>query len=660
MVAAKSPAWLPAGWKVQDEVQKSGRKVRCYTNSKTGKKFFSKKDFDRYTRMRKICNRSRSQPMKRSSIRLAEKKHKQVSLKTKAEKKHKQLVVKANNIPEWLPKGWTMEIRTRKSGARIGQEYKCYVDPLTGVKFYSRPQVSRYLVSAKHSSSTSKKKKIGNGTRSASKHHKNTSKGRKFKPEASRPLKIAKRSSSKSKQEKRRSRVYSETNVVVEKVEADGLPPGWIKEIKTRESMLGIRKDPYYTDPVTGYVFRSKKDALRYIETGEISKHAIKQNKRPINDPELTNDGFSLPSEGKRQKTKHYATRRQLFEGNGSSDVTSITLPEGKGSKKSRGKIAAAETKSASTPTTENLKENHLLDNTSERHAEIKENSGLFDSPLPNADGFGTKAFTENGPDSTPVADVFEEKTVKCNNKGTRNKKREFKNKELNIPRRSSKRLAELKPGLAANLGSGRQAVQIGGKKSGESEATPAVGLADDASQQLEAVPGAELGHDTHESKEDPLFQLEPSNQTRKSDEDKAVLQEQSGELDSGNKNDEKPETQQYFSLVDSWSDPCLEFAFKTLTGAIPVEDNLSIQGYFEQQLDASHSKNNGGSTLADFCIPSFLQGDVSPEPDAAGKPELPVKPSLLPPGNISLPSCSAAAPQQSEGKKDYPRNGDN
>lgn len=31
----------------------------------------------------------------------------------------------------------------------------------------------------------------------------------------------------------------------------------------------------YYTDPVGGYVFRSKKAVLRYLETGEIARSAF-------------------------------------------------------------------------------------------------------------------------------------------------------------------------------------------------------------------------------------------------------------------------------------------------------------------------------------------------------------------------------------------------
>ena len=50
----------------------------------------------------------------------------------------------------------------------------------------------------------------------------------------------------------------------------------------------------FYTDPVSGYVFRSKKDALRYVQTGEISRHAFRPKKPPSDAPELMKDEISV------------------------------------------------------------------------------------------------------------------------------------------------------------------------------------------------------------------------------------------------------------------------------------------------------------------------------------------------------------------------------
>lgn len=46
----------------------------------------------------------------------------------------------------------------------------------------------------------------------------------------------------------------------------------------------------YYTDPVSGYIFRSKKAALHYVATGEISRHVIK----PKNSEQLMKDEIEV------------------------------------------------------------------------------------------------------------------------------------------------------------------------------------------------------------------------------------------------------------------------------------------------------------------------------------------------------------------------------
>lgn len=50
----------------------------------------------------------------------------------------------------------------------------------------------------------------------------------------------------------------------------------------------------FYKDPVSGYIFRSKKDALRYIETGEISRSAIRPKELCNNAPELVKDEIAV------------------------------------------------------------------------------------------------------------------------------------------------------------------------------------------------------------------------------------------------------------------------------------------------------------------------------------------------------------------------------
>eukprot|EP01018_Ginkgo_biloba_P006736 Gb_03340 [translate_table: standard] len=53
----------------------------------------------------------------------------------------------------------------------------------------------------------------------------------------------------------------------------DWLPPGWITEMKTRESGLSAgTTDKYYIEPCTRHRFRSKAEVIRFLETGVITR----------------------------------------------------------------------------------------------------------------------------------------------------------------------------------------------------------------------------------------------------------------------------------------------------------------------------------------------------------------------------------------------------
>ncbi|KAA8522376.1 hypothetical protein F0562_013263 [Nyssa sinensis] len=494
MVAEKSPDWLPAGWTVQVKV-KNGRKVRCYFNGETGQKFHSKSDIIRYVKMGNVrvhqpINKHKKRPSKKKAVPLA---------------------AKTNEYPEWLPHGWTMEVKTRKAGSRIGMKYKCYIDPSTGCKFFSKPEVSRYLKSAMCDDSTSKQKKIDIG--SVSNHCNDQLNGGKssLKPELSQNLKTIKGKSFTSKQKKESIDKHSVKNVVVERVPPDGLPPGWIKEIRIQKKVNGIRKDPYYTDPVSGYVFRSQKDALRYLETGDINRCAIKPKKRDVSDVEMKNDELSPQSVGKGHKLRHHTTRRQLFAGKESFDTSSLAASDAEGSKDGQRKAVCTDVMGTSTLTAEILEGKHLIDNVIGDNAETKAGPDPGSSALPTTKGSkrkrGKRTLAEDGSVSTPAANILQEENLPENGteefSNTRTQIGSSKRKNKNaviLPSRSSKRLAGLKPELVANLGLSERALRAATKKSGESEDKPSLGFTldgepDGALQQLEAEPEIEIAH---------------------------------------------------------------------------------------------------------------------------------------------------------------------
>ncbi|XP_076953890.1 uncharacterized protein LOC143628103 [Bidens hawaiensis] len=88
--------------------------------------------------------------------------------------------------------------------------------------------------------------------------------------------------------------------IIVEKDEAEELPPGWTKEVRTRKTGSRTKVDRYYTDPVTGYIFLSLKDVQRYLKTGELGRLAIK--------PKI--DEKQKPSELKEQKSETLSHKR--------------------------------------------------------------------------------------------------------------------------------------------------------------------------------------------------------------------------------------------------------------------------------------------------------------------------------------------------------------
>ncbi|KAL7165319.1 hypothetical protein ACSBR2_041085 [Camellia fascicularis] len=528
MVAGKSMDCLPPGWTEHVEV-KNGRKLKYYSNMETGKKFYSKQEIIRYLETGNPC---RGQLQQKS-------KHNNRCSKSKP----MPLATETNEIPEWLPPGWIMELKTRNRGPRIGRTYKCYIDPLTGSKFYSKPEVSEYLRTAKRNSRTSQQKKMEIGPVNNPNMDELTGGKTSLTLEDSQ-MKTLKGTSLASEQKQIVSSKQSVKKVVIERVAPDGLPPGWIKEIKIEKKGNGIRKDSYYTDPVSGYAFLSVKDALRYLETGDLNRCAIKPKKR--DELEFLNEETSVPSAPSMQDLGHHTTRRQLFSGLGVSADATIT----------------------SALATEILVGKHSLDNATEESVEMKKSNDPISSLPPKSKGSqrkrGERACAENGTVSTPLTEMARKEKLAENDMGeNRNTKVQIdysksKNKTVNSRFRSSKRLAGLKPEVAVNLALSEQVLRAAARKSGESEAKPS--------------PPDNLSHSFPSN-------VELSNRSKMPLEDQIVPDNQSVKQETDKKDEENTESQLLSPFGDSWSDPSLDFVVKTLTGSILSKENLAIQG---------------------------------------------------------------------------------
>uniref|UniRef100_A0A0D9W9D7 MBD domain-containing protein n=1 Tax=Leersia perrieri TaxID=77586 RepID=A0A0D9W9D7_9ORYZ len=93
----------------------------------------------------------------------------------------------------------------------------------------------------------------------------------------------------------------------------EGLPHGWLKEYRPRKNQSGsrIKGDTFYIDPTNMYEFRSLKDVHRYLESGDVTNCVMIQNKRKIEDLHTTRN--------QSHNTRRSSDQRQLDAGKGST-----------------------------------------------------------------------------------------------------------------------------------------------------------------------------------------------------------------------------------------------------------------------------------------------------------------------------------------------------
>ncbi|CAM0955067.1 unnamed protein product [Alopecurus aequalis] len=148
-------------------------------------------------------------------------------IESKKSAAHSSMLPKAH---EWLPKGWLVEIRA--GGEKMDKMFKFYFYPPMGVRVFSKEDVLLYV----------KEMKITECDTDG------------------------------------QCDMNSQDNILAQvEFNPPAFPQGWVKEIVYRKTKEGIRKDPYYTDPVSHYVFRTQRAALRFVETGQVTKRQFIQ-----------------------------------------------------------------------------------------------------------------------------------------------------------------------------------------------------------------------------------------------------------------------------------------------------------------------------------------------------------------------------------------------
>ncbi|KDP22300.1 hypothetical protein JCGZ_26131 [Jatropha curcas] len=79
---------------------------------------------------------------------------------------------------------------------------------------------------------------------------------------------------------------------------------------------------------------------------------------------------------------------------------------------------------------------------------------------------------------------------------------------------------------------------------------------------------------------------------------------ELAGETENSDRGDEKPGSPLNLPFGGAWADPCIEFAIKTLTGAIPLDSDMVMQDCLLTKPSSSQSQDSYDLTLQNVCEP--------------------------------------------------------
>ncbi|KAJ6978211.1 methyl-CpG-binding domain-containing protein 13-like isoform X1 [Populus alba x Populus x berolinensis] len=128
-----------------------------------------------------------------------------------------------------------------------------------------------------------------------------------------------------------------------------------------------------------------------------------------------------------------------------------------------------------------------------------------------------------------------------------------------------------------------------------------------------------------------------------------SILEEHARAVGTSNNTDEKPVSPLVLPFADAWSDPCIEFAIKTLTGALPLDFDM-VQDHLPPQVSSSQQQESRGFTLpnvGEFRQTEFLCHQFSTSEKPSFNQAALVGPALPHTKHVSLGYAAAAGPSQ-------------
>ncbi|KAG4941725.1 hypothetical protein JHK87_045596 [Glycine soja] len=397
-------------------------------------------------------------------------------------------------------------------------------------------------------------------------------------------------------------------NVIVEKAIAEGLPPGWVKKTRITTNGDSVRRDTFYIDPVNGYTFCSIKDVDCYLESGEIGSYEFKSKDNDGTDMELKADKSPSTSVtvkptlsismGQSSDMDMIANDQQIPRSASSEEYMSVPISEcisnqcvvgakltssvlslAKSSDKKQGKVGVAQSASVSGCTNKDAEEKQLQENSETKH--------------------GTEKAQAKNP--------------QCKNKHK---------KEINLPRRASKRLAGIKVDPVPELKIRNRARRVTVKQSEEEETITNVDKS--ANSLLDGLAKQKLNNeDTDKTLEVQRSDKEKECFSFSSLESNATVEECVRVIENGDKVDAKLDYTLDFPLRELLTDPCIAFAIQTLTG-VTFEASKDLQTFSELK-NSLHSKTSASAA-------AIGEGDGKKSNDGLGGNE------FSSPENLAIP----------------------
>ncbi|CAN1755011.1 Methyl-CpG-binding domain-containing protein 13 [Linum perenne] len=551
MDSSKSDDWLPEGWRVQVNVRKNGRKDKWYFPPTGGAKFFSKLEVTRYLKRNSNIDNGDNNSTSNLS---AENKSSNSKNSSRSYNNEDPSMVSNARIGNMVDsnEGIHSDTSTKTVGAANGSNGT--VTPTSENHNITSSRVVGMLDSRNNLDAinlTSSKNSMAVTTPTSKNHD---------------DIKESNQTPNTEEKEGTGTHKKSYKKVTYEKEKAEGLPPGWTKEVKLTKKGRKVRRDPYYTDPEGSYTFRSLKDALRYVETGEPGKLAIRR-REPKCDEDDDDEDEKSPASAKKQK---------LGTTDDSTNGTSLKASE------------------MTHPVPKVLSDMPAF----KQHGQ---SSKVSEVVAPPSDAQAMQ--DEEADPSLEVIETMEEEhsTGKSNNK---------KKKDVPLPRRSSKRLAR-EAGRSEPEKSSAAAVKL----SSETDATVSLDSATSVlDTQLRRTTLVKQTVNASEEKNSPPHQLEMNHHLNTTT---SVSRKPASKLNKSKQPSVTVATTTGTPPLELWEDPCIAFAIKTLTGSLDEPDSIN-----NMPPGSTTSKSHPGNEMPGGASLNLPTTNRQPEPvNAPGSP---------------------------------------